>query len=154
MSAISEKVRVALYSKLNVSGVYTLTGTVSSGVGKIFESLAPDDIALPYVIFQRQAPGEVVYSMGTAALTPTQQLETDLWLIKAVVDEDSDTTKEPQKLAEDILAACVTALGSSMSLSGNTVVWYSRFADMPPYQEILNDRMIYHRGFLLKIQTT
>lgn len=154
MSAISEKVRVALYSKLNVSGVWSLTGTVSTGVAKVFESKAPEDAALPYVIFQRQAPGEVVYSFGTAALTPTQQLETDLWLIKAVTDEDSDTTKEPQKLGEDILAACLTAIGNTLSLSGNTVVWLSRFADMPPFQEQLSDRTIYHRGFLLKVSTT
>lgn len=153
MSAISEKVRNALYTKLNVSGVYTLTGTVSAGVGKIFESLAPDDTALPYVIFQRQGPGPVIYSLGTAN-APTQQLENDLWLIKAVTDEDSDTTKGPQKLAEDILAACVTAIGATLTLSGNTTVWCARFADMPPYQELLNDRHIYHRGFLLRVAVT
>jgi hypothetical protein len=135
---------------LNVSGVWTLTGIVSANVGKIFESSAPDDTELPYVIFQRQGPGPVTYALGTGN-GPTQHLENDLWLIKAVVDEDSDTTKEPQKLAEDILAACITALGTSMTLSGNTVSWYARFADMPPYQEPLNDRMIYHRGFLWRI---
>jgi hypothetical protein len=153
MSAISEKVRIALYAKLNVSGVYTLTGTVSSGVGKIFESIAPDDTALPYVIFQRFAPEPVVYSFGTGS-GPTQQLESDLWLIKAVTDEDSDTTKGPQKLAEDILAACVTALGTSLTLSGNTAVWYAKFADITPYREQLNDRTIFHHGFLWKVQVT
>lgn len=140
MSAISEKCRVALYAKLNVSGVTTLA---TSGV---FESKAPDSTACPYVIFQRQASEPVDYGFG-----PTLHLETDLWLIKAVTDEDSNTAKEPQTLAEEILAACVTALGSSLTLSGNTVCWYSRFADMPPFQERFNDRDIYHRGFLLKV---
>ena len=146
MSAISEKVRIALYAKLNVSGVTTLA------TGGIFESVAGDSASMPYVIFRRQASEPVTYSMGTSA--PTQQLESDLWLIKAVADEDSDTAKGPQKLCEDILAAIVTALGTSLTLSGNTAVWFSRFADMPPYEEILNDRHIYHRGFLLKVSTT
>ena len=84
----------------------------------------------------------------------TQQLESDLWLIKAVTDEDSDTTKEPQKLAEDILAAAITALGTTLTLTGNTVVYYARFADMPPFEERLGDRTIYHRGMLWRIATT
>jgi hypothetical protein len=145
MSAISEKVRVALYAKLNVSGVTALAA--------VYESHAPKNAALPYLIFRRQAPGEVVYSHGTGS-GPTQQLESDLWLIKAVTDEDSDTTKEPQKLAEDIQAAAVTALGTSLTLSGNTVVWLARFADIPGYEELLDDRTIYHRGFLLRVATT
>lgn len=144
MSAISEKVRIALYGKLNVSGVTTLAS------GGIFESIAPESTSLPYVIFQRQGPAPVTYSFGTSG-GPTQQLENDLWLIKAVTDEDSDTTKGPQKLAEDILAACVTALGTSLTLSGNTATWFARFADMPPYQETLSDRTIFHRGFLQRI---
>jgi hypothetical protein len=143
MSAISEKVRVALYSKLNVSGVTTLA------TGGIFESVATDPAELPYLIFRRQGSEPVVYSMGA-----TQQLESDLWLIKAVADEDSDTTKGPQKLCEDILTAATTALGTTLTLSGNTVVWFYRFADIPPYEEILNDRHIFHRGFLLKVSTT
>lgn len=146
MSAISEKVRVALYAKLNVSGVTTLA------TGGVHESLAPDNVSLPYVIFQRQGSDRVTYSMGSTA--PTQQLESDLWLIKAVTDEDSDTTKAPQKLAEDILAACVTALGSTLTLSGNTVVWYAREVDVPNYQEWVDDRWIYHRGFLLRVSVT
>lgn len=148
MSAISEKVRVALYTKLNVAGVWTLTGTVSTGVGKIFESQAPENTDLPYVIFQRQASKPVTYAFNV-----TNILEDDLWLIKALTDEDSDPTKGPQKLAEDILAACITALGASLTVSGNTVAWFARFTDMPAYQESLNDRTIYHRGFLLAVKT-
>ncbi len=146
MSAISEKVRIALFSKLNVSGVINLA------TGGVFESLAPESASLPYVIFQRQGPGPVVYSMG--ASSPTQQLEDDLWLIKAVTDEDSDTAKSPQKLGEDILAACITALGTSMTLSGNTVTGYYKLQDIPPYQDPLNDRTIFHRGFLWRIAVT
>jgi hypothetical protein len=146
MSAISEKVRTALYAKLNVSGVTSLAE------GGVYESQAPDTTTDAYVIFQRQAPGSVLYAFGTAN-APTQVLEDDLWLIKAVVDEASDTSMSPQSLAEAILRACETALGSTLTLSGNTVLWMARFADMPPYQETLGDRSIFHRGFLLRIKT-
>src|SRR5213592_2555575 len=137
MSAISEKVRAALYAKLNVSGVTSL----ATGV---YDSLAPDDAVLPYVIFQRQGPKPIVYGFGSAQ--PTLELEDDLWLIKAVTDEDSDTAKAPQKLAEDILAACITALGTSATISGGTISAYYRFSDIPGYQEQLGDRQIFHRG--------
>lgn len=153
MSAISEKVRVALYAKLNVSGVTALVGTYATGKGNIFESLAPEGANRPYVIFQRQGPAPVTYGMGTGS-GPTQHLESDLWLIKAVTDEDSDVTKGPQKLAEDILTACITALGTDMTLSGNTVRWYARFSDIPGYQEPSNDRLIFHRGFLWKVSVS
>lgn len=143
MSAISEKVRAGLYAKLNVSGVTSLA------TGGAYDSLAPDDAALPYVIFQRQGPRPIVYSFGAAQ--PTLQVEDDLWAIKAVTDEDSDPTKAPQKLAEDILAACITALGTSMTLSGQTVSAYYRFSDIPGYQEPFGDRQIFHRGFLWRV---
>jgi len=142
MSAISEKVRVALYTKLNVSGVTTLA------TGGIFESIAPESASLPYVIFQRQAAEPVVYSFGI-----NLQLESDLWAIRAVTDEDSNTAKEPQGLGEEILAACQTAIGTSLTLTGNTNVWCARFQDIAPYQDPLNDRTIYHRGFLLRVAT-
>lgn len=140
MSVISEKVRVGLFGKLNVVGVTTLA------TGGVFESLAPESTAKPYVIFQRQAATPVTYSFG-----PTQQLEDDLWLIKAVVDEDSNPAKSPQGLAEDILAACITALGTSMTLTGNTVEWFARFRDWEGYAEPSGDRVIFHRGFIWRI---
>jgi hypothetical protein len=143
MSAISEKVRKALYAKLNVSGVTS----IASGV---YESQAPADASFPYVIFQRQAPGEVVRSFSGLL-----QLEQDLWLIKAVADASStrDNTQSPQETAEEIVIACETAIGASLTLSGNTVVWCQRFADMPPYQQDETDDRIFHRGFLLRVCT-
>jgi len=57
-------------------------------------------------------------------------------------------------LAEDILAACITALGSSMTLSGNTVTAYYKFSDAAAYPERVNDRDIFHRGFLWRIAVT
>lgn len=143
MSSISEKVRVALYSKLNVSGV------LSSGTGlatAVYNAKAPENASLPYVIFQYQAPGTVIRTFGQ-----TLALEDGLWLVKGVADEDSSTSKEPQQVAAEIANSCETAIGTSMTLSGNTVVLIERVQDIPPYVEVLNDRFIYHSGFLLRV---
>lgn len=141
MSSLSEKVRVALYSKINVSGVTSLA------TGGVYHLTAPVGAKLPYVTFNRQAPAPVTYSFGN-----TRIAENDLWLIKAVCDEDSSTTKEPQQLNEEILSAIETTVGNSLTLSGGSVTWnVERFADIPEYLETYNDRLIYHNGFLLRI---
>lgn len=143
MSVISEKVRKALFAKLDTAAVV--------GTGKataVYESKAPENASLPYVVFNRQAPGEVQRTFGA-----TFAMESDLWLLKALADEDSSKTKEPQELAEDILILCETAIGGSLTLSGNTVVWCERFADMPPLEETQVDRHVYIRGFLLRVAT-
>src|SRR5687768_17445786 len=102
MSALSEKVRVALYNKLNVSGVTTLA------TGGVHHPIAPEPSDTHYLIFHRQASRDVNYTFGSNLLN-----EDDFWLIKAVTDEDSSTTKEPAELAEDILEAAETAIGTS-----------------------------------------
>lgn len=141
MSAISEKVRKALFAKSNVSDVV--------GTGKltgIHEGKAPAKAALPYGLFQRQAPGPVEYTFGV-----TQVLEDDLWLIKVLADDLSSKTKEPQEFAEDMVTTWLETLGNTLTLAGNTVVWMERYGDMPPLEELKNDRYIYHRGALLRI---
>lgn len=142
MSAISEKVQAALYAKLNVSGVTNLA------TGGVWADIAPESASTPYLLFRRQAPGIVQRTFG-----PTLALEDDLWLIKAVTTEDDDTTKSPQALGEAILAAAETAIGGSLTLSGNTVVWCERQSDMPGYEEPESDYILYHRGFLLRVKT-
>lgn len=143
MSVLSEKVRVALYAKLNVSGVTSLA------TGGVYHLLAPESATKPYVTFNRQAAAPVVRAFENNLIA-----EEDLWTIKAVADEDSSTTKEPQQLAEEILAAAENAIGSSLSLAGGSETWgIERFADIPEYTETLNDRLIYHHGFILRVVT-
>jgi len=143
MSSLSEKVRVALFAKLNVSDVKALA------VGGIHHLNAPEGTAMPYITFRRQAPGMLTY-----AFSNTRIAETDLWLIKAVCDEDSSTTKEPQQLNEEILALAENKIGNSLTLSGGSVTWnVSRESDIPEYIEMANDRVIYHNGFLLRVWT-
>jgi hypothetical protein len=141
MSSLSENVRTALYSKMSVTGVTSLA------TGGIYHLLAPVGAKMPYVIFNRQAPAPVTYSFGN-----TRIAENDLWLIKAVADEDSSSTMEPQQLNEAILSAIETAVGNELTLSGGAVTWnVERFSDIPEYLETASDRMIYYNGFLLRI---
>lgn len=146
MSVNSEKVRKALFAKSNVAalvGAGKLTG--------IYESKAPEGAALPYGIFQRQAPGNPTYSMGTNGAA-TKQLETDIWLFKVLADEDSSTTKEPQEFAEDMAGTWKATLGTTLTLSGATVRWMEWWADMPPLEQQESDQYIYQRGFQLRIE--
>jgi hypothetical protein len=101
----------------------------------------------PYVTFNRQASVDVVRAFQQNLIA-----ENDVWLIKAVSDQDSSTTKEPQELNGDILNAAETAIGTSLTLSGGGVVWsVERVQDIPEYIEVQNDRVIYHSGFLLRV---
>lgn len=141
MSSLSEKVRVALYSKINVNNVTTLA------TGGIHHLIAPNGTNKPYVIFNRQAAADV-----TRAFAYSLVAENDLWLIKAVCDEDCSTTKEPQELNDDILEAVETAIGNSLTLAGGSEVWsVERVSDIPEYIEIKGDRLIFHNGFLLRV---
>lgn len=142
MSSISEKVRIALFAKLNVSGVTTLA------TGGIYHKKAPESANMPFVVFHRQTQKDVLYALGGNAVG-----EWDWWLIKALMDEDSSQTKEPEALAEEILTACETAIGNSLTLSGNTVRLVRRKMDIPDYIERLGDRDIHHHGFYLEVFT-
>lgn len=144
MSAISKKIRVALYAKLNVSGVTTLA------TGGVYYKHAPNNQATPYVVFDRVAPGRV-----KRPVLGDQILEDDLWQIKAIVSEGDSTTKEPVELAEEILVACDTAINETLTVSGNTVEYIKRDSDIPGFNEgPVNDRWVYHEGFNLRVQTS
>lgn len=141
MSVLSEKVRAALYAKLNVSNVTTLA------TGGVHHMIAPNGTARPYLIFNRQGSAPVVRAFCEKLIA-----EDDQWLIKAVTDEDCSTTKEPQELAFDILNAAETALGNSLTLSGGSQTWsVERVSDIPEFFETTNDRVIFHAGFLLRV---
>lgn len=151
MSAISEKVREALYAKMNVSSVTTLA------TGGIHYQLAPEhatttgtetaaaETDYPFIVFRRY-PAQVHYALGNNLVG-----ERDEWLIKALVDEDSSATLEPPALAEDILTAVETAIGTTLTLTGNTARRVRRVREMPDYVEQLSDRQVWHHGFFLEV---
>lgn len=143
MSVISEKVRAAIFGKLNVSTV------LASGTGlatAVYNQKAPENAQLPFVIFNYQSPGSIIRTFGQSLV-----LEDGLWLIKGLADEDSSTTKEPQQVAFEIANLCEAAIGNALILSGNEATLVERIQDIPPFIEVLNDRYIYHAGFLLRV---
>lgn len=144
MSVISEKVRVALYTKLNVSGVTSLA------TGGVHYQHAPANASTPYVVFNRVAPGPVSFTV----FGPLQILENDLWQIKAIVREADSITLEPVQLAQDILEACEAAIADTLTITGNTVEFVKRVSDIPGFRELVNDSWVYHEGYNLRVQTS
>lgn len=141
MSQLSEKVRVALYGKMNVTNVTTLA------TGGIHHLIAPENATRPLIVFNRQSANDTVRAFCQSLIA-----ENDIWLIKAVSDEDSSTTKEPQQLNADILAAVETAIGNSLTLTGGSEVWsIERVSDIPEYIDYQSDRAVYYSGFLLRV---
>jgi hypothetical protein len=139
MSAISEKVRQAIFAKLNVSAV------VGSGKASgVHWKIAPEDAEYPFIVFDR-APLTV-----EKGLNSPNQGERDRWWIKCLADEDASTTKEPSELCEDILEAAETAIGTTLTITGQTVSWVQRVADIPPGIDEFNDRTIFQHGFQLE----
>lgn len=146
MSVISEKVRAALYAKLNVSSV--LTG--GTGLARaVYYQHAPDGAQTPYVVFNRVASARV-----KRATFGNSVLEDDLWDIKAIVEAANSSTLGPIELAQDILEDCEAAINESLTVTGNTVEYVKREADNPGFRELVNDRYIYHEGFQLRVQTS
>lgn len=144
MNNLDPLIAEALFAKSNVSGL------VGSGkLSAIYQDVASNQ-ATPYRygVFFRQSSGVPEYSFG-----PTEVMQTGLWTFKAVIDESAQTSVSPQKHAETMLATWKTALGATLTITGAVVEWMQWAGDIPPYQERLNDRWVFHRGFQLLIKT-
>ena len=139
MSAISEEVRTALYSAMNVSAVTDLA------TGGVHHKVIPQDGDYPAVTFTK-LNSNVDYSFG-----PTLTMEDQLWMVKATADEDSDTSKEPQALCEEILAAIETAVGYDLTLATYNTRRIWRDGDIPELTETINDREVHTHGFLYRV---
>lgn len=139
MSALSEQVRIALYGKVNVSGVTSLaTGGIFHGEAKLSSSY-------PLVVIDKSS-NVPSYTFGF-----TLALEDSLWLLKAYVDESCSTSKSPLGLGEEIIAAAVTAIGQSLTLSAGTCYGVMRMGDLPILKEQISDRNVWMVGVMLRI---
>ena len=133
MSAISEKVRTAIYTKTNVSAV------VGSGkLSAIYADKAPSNAVLPYGVFNRQASAPVSYTFSGAIAE-----ESDFWQLRVY--------SEAQSTAASLLNTWVSTLGDTLTLSGNTVMWCRRTNDLPNNDQQQTDRYVYGRGALIRI---
>lgn len=141
MSQLSEKIRRALFARLNTAAV------VGDGLATgVYHLTAPETADLPFVLFQRFTVAPVVRAFGQTLIA-----EDDTWLVKALSDEDSSQTKEPEELNEDILAAAETAIGRDLTIADGETWLVERVRDVPAYTELAADRNIYHNGFLLRV---
>ena len=143
MSDLTSPEAKAVFARLNVPQV-TGAGLATGGV---FYEEAPKNAAMPYVIFDVQAPLPVVYSFG-----PTHVMEGALWTVKTVLDQKSAAPDTCPERAARILAACDAQLRATvLQLSTGVNLWCQRFSDMPKFAEIVSDRTIRHYGFILKL---
>ena len=140
MASLAEQVRIALYGKLNVAGVTNYVGN------RLYDTATPQSPSYPFVVFTRQAPGAVTYTLGGSVA-----LEDDLWMVKACTTSADSTSYSPQELADLILMAARTAIGTTLTLSAGSVQWIRRFSDIPPFAEMVNGQLVWHHGFLLRI---
>ena len=144
MSVYSERVRKALFAKLNVAGV------LSSGTGlatAVYNAKAPTGATFPYLIFHEQAASPVQYNFGQGIAD-----ETSFWVIQGFADKNSSSTKSPQEVAETIAQNALTAIGSTLTLTGGgTVTWIGRVNDISPIESQQGDRYVHQRGFLLRV---
>lgn len=138
MSVVSEQIRKAIFTKLSVTGV---TNLATKGIHFM---VAPDGTKAPFVVFSR-VPKPLIYNLNSTLL-----IENDLWLIKAITDKDSHLSKSPVTLAEDILSACDSAIGESLTLADNVCLMARRVSEIPNYIETQADRNFYHHGFYLE----
>lgn len=143
MSDISEKIRKAIFAKSNVAAL------VGSGkLTGIYNGKATKTAVFPFGIFNYSAPGNVEWGFNA----PARLYETGLWQFKVVTDSDTiHAGKEPQEFAAEYARLWETTLGHTLTLTGASVIWMARFADIPEYEEQQGDRYIYHRGFQMRI---
>ena len=124
------------------AGVYTVLAganalTEALGGSYIYNSVAPQGQAMPYVIFSHQGGGH-------EAINPSG-LQNHVYLVKAVDDEP--------KSAGTIQDHIVTALnGVALTVSDYTA-FYCRAEVEVQYTEVAQDgTVIYHRGHIYRIR--
>lgn len=138
---MSVAIRRAIYGKL--AGDTTLTamlGAAAPGYTKgIYYQQAPAGAGFPYVVFNKQS-GVPLYALKSRAF------DNDVWLIKGV--DRSDTAD-----LVDTIASRLDSLltDSSLSISGNTLLYLRRAYDAPIYSEVVDGATYRHNGSLFRL---
>jgi len=80
MADESSRTAAWLYTKLNAdSAITTITGA-----GGIYDSLAPQGATWPNIVFQQQAPHDVLTAAGNERV-----MTSDLWLVRGIARQES-----------------------------------------------------------------
>lgn len=134
MSALSEQVRTAIYLGLSRTNL------------PVYFEEADAEAVYPYLLFRRQA------SKYEYAFNVTRVCEDDLWLIKAVCDEDAAQaqSKSPTEVNEAALADAMTRFDDLPLSTGQTLAAYP-VNDLILPKEILGDRTIFSSGILFRV---
>jgi hypothetical protein len=123
----------ALYTKLNVASV---TGAGATGV---FNRIAPENQALPYVIYQWQGGGD-------ANITPRRSRNL-VYTVKAVA-----TTLGAAGAIDSAIDALLHMQTISISTGGWATFWVAREQDIA-YEEVdPRGLIIYHTGGMYRIR--
>lgn len=125
----------ALYAQLATAA----TTLYSLVVARVYDALAPQGAAMPYVVFNVQAGGYL-------NLTPTDYGEW-VYQVKGVAAS--------QSVANSIDSAIATRLHNmALSVSGWTLVSCMRENEAPSYIEIVNGAPIFNRGSFYRIRAS
>lgn len=124
-------VEAALYTQLVQTGtdLYTLVGT------KVYGQVAPQNTALPYVVFQLQGGGDLND-------TPTDRLEL-VYLVKGL----SGAGKTAGQVDDAIRARLHT---QTLTVSGWTFLGCKREQAIR-YTEVVNGKIVFHSGATYRI---
>jgi Protein of unknown function (DUF3168) len=133
--------RRAIYGKL--SGDTTLTnllGAAPDGYTKaIYHGQAPERVAYPLVIFDRQS-GVPAETFGDP-----QALENEIWLVKAI---DHGATADTAEAIADRIAGLLN--DAALSVSGGSILYLRRQSDVD-YAEIVDGELFRHCGSLFRL---
>ena len=106
----------------------------------VHEEVAPAKAVYPYVIFARQAPGRLIWSMR-------DYFREQLWLVKGIC-RGSDAAP-----AESIDRRCEALLrDADLIIAGGRLMDLRRESDMLPLGRPDNGEVVYHRGGLYRLQ--
>lgn len=136
MSDISEEIRKAFHTKVNVANVTNL-------VTGIHYQVAPEGSIYPYIIYNRMSL-VAKYTFGKLAF------EESIYLVKSLSDKKSSTTVSPIELNNQILSAVEIALGETLNLATKECLYIRRMSEIEMI-EILSDRTVYHNGAMFKV---
>lgn len=144
MSAI----KAALKTKIEAdSTLVALLGATTEGhTAAVYDTVAPEGAAMPYVVFQK-FDGESKYTLGA------RSHKREIYMVKGVCESPADSVNG--KPAEDIDDRLDVVLGfdPTLTISGKTQIFTRRIRDIPDIDEKKSDRVFVHRGGLYEIWT-
>ena len=141
----TKAVRAGLYTKLNVSGVTTLLG---NGSASLVHGMGGPKAVYPLCVFW-QASSQTSHTLSAIAM------DSQVWGVKAVTkDSAANPTPPSPSLAENIDAACATALDlTTLTISGGTSLYVAREGAIN-YNEVEGDQVFYHVGAYYRVVVT